>query len=429
MQKAVSRLEKLFQILISIGLAAGFYYVARYQSPPGKVFLLGKNVLSLAALGIWVGLLLLWILFLTRSHKKISIRWRAAIYALLLVECTPYLFSFGIIWPHHWPRSSPNDMPGHEWCYPGYIFLRQEYNVCGKQNAEGRYDQEFSLTPAPGVYRAAYLGNSHVEGRSIPLEKKASKLAQASLNQQLTSHRFEIMDFYIPAMRALEILTTTRGDLQKHGVQHVILKSMGVEDELLKPVSAEDAPPTGLYQNAFLQRLIHVPFSNLLSLLAWNGLRMYIELYNPGVATISSEPAPTPQLKEWVQSQCGIENPRMIHKLAVYLQGIQRSYQSFKSVDLGSQKMTIVQIPQLEPLILSNAVLNKYETCQTEIHQRAFEEAFAGSKTVNFVDVTPMLAQYHTHVSEIYFPADRHLNQLGNQIVGEAIAQGTKWYF
>ncbi len=363
--------------------------------------------------------------------KKISIRWRTLITGLLLIEAVPYLFSFGINWPYEWPRQSRKDVPHHEWCYPGGIFLSKEFNVCGKQNSEGRWDLEFSPQPGPGVYRAAYLGNSHVEAQSIPLHQKASKVAQKTLNQTIKTAHFEIMDFYASAMAAPRIFLYTIQERKKHGVQHVILKSMGVDSELQPVASASKSPPppVHLYQNGFLQRLIHVPFSNLLSFLAWNGLKFYVELYNPE-AVQASEPPPSQEREEWIRSHCQINSPKMIQRLAVYAQGIERSYlEMVQQGALENERLTIVQIPPRKILVRVDHLQRKFENCQIQIHQTGFERIFGHGKSVNLVDVTPLLEAHQVHVADIYFPADHHLNELGNQLVGEAIAQGIKWYF
>lgn len=437
--RAIVIFERVLQGIITLGLCVGFYYIAKYKSPPGKIFFLGKNVLSLAVLIAWCSLLLFWVAWIFRFHQKVSIRWRAGVYAILIIEATPYLYPFGINWPYEWPRNSWQDTPHFEWCYPGMPFKRREFSACGKQNSFGQHDIELSATPSAQAYRIAYIGNSQVEGRAIALEKKASKVAQSLLTLQIASPRIEIMDIYYSGMGSVMANRNSRETRQKRGVKHVIMKSMGVEEEIYRPKDPSQPslpePPRHLYHHPLLLRLTHTPASNFLSFVAWNGVRLYVELFAPeAVPSIQYSPHELEKialLKKKIQSECDIQANRINDSLTYYAYGVHHSYftfTEFPSVN-PNESMTILQFPPYAEQISSGRLIEKYQNCLSQIHRWAFDQNFKSVPRVNMVDVTVRLNELKLKASDIYFSDDRHLNELGNQIAGEMIARGIQWYF
>jgi hypothetical protein len=92
------------------------------------------------------------------------------------------------------------EVPGLSWQWAGHSWYASEFSVSIHANSLGFRDKERDPTKVQGVQRVAVLGDSYVEALQVPLEKTATQLLEARLNDSLgkaAGRRFEVLNFGI----------------------------------------------------------------------------------------------------------------------------------------------------------------------------------------------------------------------------------------
>jgi hypothetical protein len=155
-------------------------------------------------------------------------------------------------------------------------------------NRWGMRDRDYEVTKAPGTYRIALLGPSHVMGDNVPDDQTFESLVEARLNREFHRDgvdRFEILNFAMPSYSSLQQLAILEDRVFGFAPDMVIMTDHVSDHELteraLQRILSNDytvpyAPLRQLIEDAGLGDLgagpLALPFTQVRSLVGALGL-------------------------------------------------------------------------------------------------------------------------------------------------------------
>ena len=292
-----------------------------------------------------------------------------------------------------------------------FTYARQrEYSVDVAYNAWGFRGPVPDSVPGPGVTRILLIGDSQTEGLQVRYEETYGQILQRSLERLLPERRFEVVNLAVSAYGThQEVLTLRRyGDhVRPCWVVLGFFPGNDLSDNVRLPLVTEDT--TGV-------RLIEHRFS--LGHRLWLGTKVWLasasHLYTASVWGIKA------LLSQHRMSQAGLIEPT-----APAVDGQSRTLRL-------TEQLILIARRDAESLGASLIVLVIPERSQVShpkeaplLSLDAVEHQFASwfdREAIQHIEALTALRDSQQRGQRPFFSIDGHLNAVGHQVVGEALA-------
>ena len=104
-------------------------------------------------------------------------------------------------------------------------------------NSAGFRDRDYTLEPAPGVFRIAALGDSVTFGRGVPLDESFAKVLERSLNTNADgARRYEVLNFGVGGYNTVQEVELYRTKVRRYAPDLLVVVYV-----LNDPLSAQKA--------------------------------------------------------------------------------------------------------------------------------------------------------------------------------------------